>query len=94
VFVDGVLRPALEVGIDPGPNSNDYFLNFTWTLTDFTPSEMTFILNFTSPEYISINNIKESLFVTFWKQSYFRNVTDEMTYAIVVGETITKEIMP
>jgi len=59
VLVDGILRPALEVGIDPGRNTNEHFMNFTWNLTDFKPSEMTFIVNFTSPEYISINSIKE-----------------------------------
>ena len=60
VLVDGVFRPALEVGIAPGPNSNDYFLNFTWNLTDFQPSGMTIHLFFTYPEYISINNVSIS----------------------------------
>jgi len=40
-YKDFDIRPALELQVEPGDDSDPYFLEFTWELLDFTEKEIT-----------------------------------------------------
>ncbi len=61
VTVEGKVMPVLDLSINPGPDSILKYLEFTWTVIEFSTTNLTLHLNFTYPKIVSRHKLMDYL---------------------------------
>jgi len=54
--------PSLQLSIEPGVDTSQKYLEFSWTMIEFNTNNLTLNLNFTFPRMVSKNKIKDYLY--------------------------------
>ena len=54
--------PSLQLSIEPGVDTSQKYLEFSWTMIEFNTKNLTLNLNFTFPRMVSKNKIKDYLY--------------------------------
>ncbi len=54
--------PALQLSIQPGVDTSQKYLEFSWTMIEFNTNNLTLNLNFTTPKMVSKNKIMDYLY--------------------------------
>jgi len=72
VELDGYgVKPAIEVEVFAGNDTDQSQLEFEYEITSFEEDEMVITLNFTNAKEVSINRLPDNLKVTFWAWNLF-----------------------
>ena len=64
-------KPAIEIEVLAGNDTDQSLLEFEYEITSFDEFSMTIQFNFTNANEVSINRLPDNLRVTFWAWNLF-----------------------